>query len=539
MVRRWGTSGLVGRLLRPLRRLAPGRAESPPSDSLADERLVDETFCLALGDMASDEAGRFQTRLQIISLIEFREAVGDKWGRIADKVMLIAEGVIKHHLGEGNSFTRQGQDFFVLLFRSCPQDEGRRRALVIAQELGTRLLGDQFVGMTVPLALAAEVALADVLNPDGSLDPAPIHAAIGEMRALLAVEAPPPPPSRLAAPPEGDARARLHRLEAESGTGAISIVPVSGRQAGGHPPPPPMALSACSSSSGDDPAWRRLEVARPKRGSEDPAWAAVERPMISAKAEAKTPLLPPEAKLSLLWRPTWVAEGEAISAYKAQIQRVDLPGQPPLEGARAYPAAGGEHGIALDRFAAQATAAELTGAAPDSPLAILPLHWGSLASPRRAEVTAALADPSGSANGGRLMIDLFGLPANPAPRDLTDVLRGLRPICRRVALRVRLGAPMAGQAVDCGAAMIGVDLAELALSERSGDDQLIAALERFRQAAEQARIEPYVWGLRRRTVVAYAVRAGFAMVNGAALMKDIGRPAKVLPAPKARFGAAG
>ena len=94
---------------------------------------------------------------------------------------------------------------------------------------------------------------------------------------------------------------------------------------------------------------------------------------------------------------------------------------------------------------------------------------------------------------------------------------------------------MAGLAVDCGASMIGIDLAELALSERTDDSHLIAALEGFQRSAEQARIGAYVWGVRRRNVVAQAVRVGFAMVNGAALMKDLARPAKVLPAPKARF----
>jgi len=492
MARRGGNSGLLARLLRPLRRLlsgAPQSAASASTKAATDERLADDAFRLAIDTMAKDQSGKFQVKLQIISLVEFREAVGDKWGRLADKVMLIAEGVVKQYLGEGNSSNRQGQDFFVLVFRACSQAEGRRRALLIAQELGTRLLGDQFVGMSVPLALAAEVTLADALNPDNSLNLDVIQAAIGEMRALVADEAP-PQLSPLVAPPEPAAR------------------------------------------TAEEPGWRKLEVARPKRGSDDPAWTAMEHPTV-ARPLVATPPLPPGAILSLLWRPTWVAEGEAIGAYKAQIQRVDSAGAAPLEGALAYPAGGGASAPTLDRHAAAGAVREIKGA--DGAALIVPLHWASLSTQQRGQVVGCFADIPEAARVRRLVIDLFGIPADVSPRDLTDTMRALRPICRRVALRVRLGAPMAGLAADCGAAMIGIDLAELDLSERTDDSHLIAALEGFQRAAQKARIGAYVWGVRRRSVVAQAVRAGFAMVNGAALMKDLARPAKVLPAPKARF----
>ena len=492
MARRGGSSGLLTRLFRPLRRLLSGAPQSAAASSkaAADERLADGAFRLAIDAMAKDQSGKFQVKLQIISLVEFREAVGDKWGRLADKVMMIAEGVIKQYLGEGNSSNRQGQDFFVLVFRACSQAEGRRRALLIAQELGTRLLGDQFVGMSVPLALAAEVTLADALNPDNSLNLEVIQAAIGEMRSLVAEEAPPQSSPPLVAPPEPAARAV------------------------------------------EEPGWRKLEVARPKRGSDDPAWTTMARPTVVQPAEA-TPPLPASAILSLLWRPTWVAEGEAISAYKAQIQRVDSAGAAPLEGALAYPAGGGASAPTLDRHAAAGAVREMKAA--DGAALIVPLHWASLATRHRGQVVGCFADIPEATRARRVVIDLFGIPADVSPRDLTDTMRALRSISRQVVLRVRLGAPMAGLAVDCGASMIGIDLAELALSERTDDSHLIAALEGFQRSAEQARIGAYVWGVRRRNVVAQAVRVGFAMVNGAALMKDLARPAKVLPAPKARF----
>ncbi|HLO75102.1 MAG TPA: hypothetical protein VK196_01440, partial [Magnetospirillum sp.] len=112
----------------------------------APARLTDDTFRLFTEQLAKEEEGAFQVKLHIVSLVEFREAVGDRWSKVADKVMMIAEGVINMHLGAGNIFGRQGSDFFVLLFRTCDNYEARRRSVIIAQELGTRLVGDQFIG---------------------------------------------------------------------------------------------------------------------------------------------------------------------------------------------------------------------------------------------------------------------------------------------------------------------------------------------------------------------------------------------------------
>jgi hypothetical protein len=120
---------------------------------------------------------------------------------------------------------------------------------------------------------------------------------------------------------------------------------------------------------------------------------------------------------------------------------------------------------------------------------------------------------------------------------LGTVIARAHELCRDVGLRTRLTDPRAAMALDCGAAYIGVDLAELSGAERCGDDQLLAALRAFQAQAAKARLGAYVLGVRRRAVIVGAVQGGFAMVNGPALMKDIPRPAKVLPAPKSRFTA--
>ncbi len=519
--------GLLSRLVQPLRRLmGTQRSAAPPPATVvaaADDRLVDDEFRLTIDTLSQDQEGRFQTRLQIISLVEFREAVGERWSRVADKVMMIAQGVIGAHIGAGNLFTRQGQDFFILVFRNCPQPEGRHRALTIAQELGTRLLGDQFIGLERPLALAAEVTLDAAINPDGSFNLAAIHDAIGEMRSILAeaAEGPLPPrrsllPSRPSGEPAGGA------------SGSLAAPSEIERPRGPGPEPnwQPIAVHKRHYRHQDEHGWQLAQAAVPR--------PAAARPVPPARP-TETPPLTAGSRLSLLWRPTWLAAGEAIALYKAQIQRSDHAGAPPLEGSHAYPAqgAGAE---TLDRAVVAGAAGELaaasgTGAGRSS--LVLPLHWASITSPQRMSLTAPLAGEGGRA--GRVVVELFGVPADVPPRALADAVRAARVLGREVVLRVCFSAPRAVMAADCGVSAIGVDLADLALAERTDDGALLAELMRLREVAGHARLACYVWGVRHRRVVVGTVQGGFAMINGPALMKDLDHPGRVLPAPKARF----
>lgn len=504
----------------------------------APARMTDDNFRLFAEQLARQEDGAFQVKLHVVSLVEFHEAVGDKWPKLAEKVLMIAEGVINAHIGAGNIFCRQGADCFVLIFRTCDNSEGRRRALIIAQELGTRLVGDQFIGGDIPLALAAEVSLEDGLNPDGSFNLAAIDNAVGEMRSIIAAQVTggqqPRAWMRPGANTADKGGVRRHLLPGEAPR----------RQAGSDAPPPIPITDEVAPKTAKDPEWKPLEVSRPET-LKDPTWVILEgvadRPapsMLDTVTDpwATTPL-PADAKLSLVWRPTWVAAGEVIGAYEAYIQRQDQPGATPIEGTRAYPKDDEPAANTLDRFRIAGAIRDFRASetAGNSSTVVVPIHWLTMTSDNRMEFLAPFADVTKETRGARLVIELFGVPADVKPMILGTVVARARELCRMVLLRTSLAAPRAALALDAGAAMVGVDLAELAGGERIGDDDLLAALTAFNAAAGKTRLGSYVWGVRRRKVIVGAVQAGFAMVNGPALMKNIAKPARQLPAPKARF----
>lgn len=485
------------------------------------DALAGEDFRLAMEQLLREDQGRFGTKLHVVSLVEFREAVGERWSRVSDKVMMIAEGVIAKHLGTGNLCARQGTDFFTLVFRTCSADEGRLRAHTIAQELGTRLVGDQFQGVDRPLALSAELELAEAVRPDGTLDHGAIQRAVGEKRAMLAVTVS-DAKSKSWVPPASSAPARAKAA-------APPLQAVSGNER-------PKPLS--------DPGWVAMEA--PKRMKDgDAAWIILDNkgtqagqsaPAAPAIVNAAAPLTD-ASRLTLLWRPTWQNQPESIGAYVARLQRQDKPDTVPLDGSLAYPGDDEPSILTLDRYCIghamrDFRASESIG---NGSTAIIPIHWTTLAAENRMEILAPFADIPQEVRQSRVVIDLFGLPDQLTARQLTEAIAAARPLCKAVAVRTRLAESRAKLAADCGAALVGVDLSQLSPAERTDDAALLMQLRRFREQAAGFGLNAYVWGARRRAVVVGAVQGGFALVNGPALMKDIAKPAKVLPAPKARF----
>lgn len=498
-------------------------------------RLTDESFRLAAQELRQETEGAFGIKLHIISLVEFHEAVGDRWFKISDKVMLIAEGVINMHLGAGNLFGRQGSDFFVLLFRTCDNDEARLRSVTIAQELGTRLVGDQFIGEERPLALAAELDFDLGLRPDGELNIEAVQGAIGEIRSLVARDRHSPDAPAWMRPGVTDAAPPPRR----------SLTPCAP-----EPPAPevagpiPMSVTgkAKTAQPGQDPGWKPIQRDGAPAKS-DPAWVMLERGGDGTAATSGgvgddlPPPLPADARLALIWRPTWVAQGETIGAYKARVMRVDVQDAPALEGVLAYPRAD-EHGIhTLDRFAIAAAVRAFRGSetAGNGSRMILPIHWRTLTASNRGDFLVPFSQLTQQCRFERVAVDIFGIPKDTTAQALAEVVAYLRPLCREVLVRSRLSAPRAEIALDAGATMVGIDLSELAQPERTDDLVLLRALDAFANHAAKARLGTYLWGVRRRKVVVGAVQTGFALVNGPALMKDIPRPAKVLPAPKSRL----
>lgn len=456
---------------------APGAIGSAQTKSRAAYRPSPfELAVQSLSSMPDGGAGR----VRAVSLADFRQTVGDKWARLADKVAIIVDNLIRRHIGPGNAFQRHGEDTWLLAFPTVDADEARRLVTLIAQEISRHLLGEGCIGGERPLAVAACLSSKSALTPEGRVDAAAVAAALSETHAFVE-----------------------------------------------HLDP-----------SGPDPGWKRMEAPAHKAASGQP-WT----PIVVARAhDLAQPWqtvgpLSGDTKLSLLWRPTWVAENEAISAYCARVVRIDGTGGAPLEGPQAYPDNDPHSAFEIDRFVTAGAMRDLKAALASGRAAsvIVPLSWSSLQLDRRSGLLPLFADLSVEERSKYLSLEVFRIPDDADTALVIELTRFLQGLCGDVLLRVRLSSDLLCRVDELGGAKVGLDLSELRDEERMNDQRLLETLESLQTSASQAGAGCYLWSARRRHVVGEVVGSGFDMVNGPGLMKDVGRPAAVVPAPRNRF----
>lgn len=102
-------------------------------------------------------------KLQLLDLAAMKTQMGDKWARKADAMESFFEGAVRRSLGPGDSFTRQGELSYVLMFRDLSPEEAQLKCRTIAEEVSERLFGDQvkkagFRSLVMPMPPGAPVA---------------------------------------------------------------------------------------------------------------------------------------------------------------------------------------------------------------------------------------------------------------------------------------------------------------------------------------------------------------------------------------------
>lgn len=470
---------LFRRLLKPLSRLLATDREpvaAAPSDD--DDDFSEQDIQQTLDDVLKQEAGRFGTKVHVVSLNGFREAVGpEKWRKMADKVQMIAESAIHRHIGKGGVFGRRGEDMYVLVFSRLPPREALARSQQVANEVGERLMGN--TRFAAGIVHCVELDLDKALGADGQLDLSVLSEAVAEVRAAEEATA------------EGAARREELRR---------SLQPSDWQAPGAE--------------------RRTFAEARPAEVLSDAPVDAVETT---------------QGRYEIEMLPTWEAQGEAISAHLVQMVRQDRPDAPVLIGGRAYTGGQGV-AFALDRLVAEQTTRLLEQLATERVRAVLvvPIHFTSLVTRQRMMITGIYDRIPDGVRKLRLDMEVFGVPPEPTPSQLADTCSALKPLCRDVLLRLPSVHFAAGLAADARFDAVGLDVDELPENERT-DAALLRDLAAVQQAAEAVGLQAYAWHLKSRATIRGAVRLGIGRINGTALMRAQARPRAAMPVPKSRF----
>lgn len=100
--------------------------------------------------------------IHLVGLSRIRERVGDEWPRIAERAQDIAQKAIQRVCGPGDVFTRYDDFSYLIIFANLTREQAQLRCVEIAEDIGRRLLGDNF------LTEATEVRTG-VFETDGTL----------------------------------------------------------------------------------------------------------------------------------------------------------------------------------------------------------------------------------------------------------------------------------------------------------------------------------------------------------------------------------
>jgi hypothetical protein len=525
---------MFGPLERLCRRLTAGRRQKARAHRAGPERRspdlrVDPGMRFIRTIQRMKQANpTFRDHLYIISLKDFRVAVGEKWGRLADIVSDLGKNVVDRHLGKDGLFCQADDQTFVLTLPKDNRDKARRRVVEIAQDLSAYLVGDQLIKGQRPMILAANIPFEKAVNGLGRFDLGALAEAVEESRsvAFVAVPAGQGAPAEEQAVP-AFASLEVFRVGEAAPSPRLTLVASNPQPEAGdahaqaqNPGEPGWSPARHARNSGQIAEWQRIR-ARAAQGNTRFPW---DDPGPLAEG----------TRLSVVWRPTWLARSEAVAAYAARVLRFEEAGKPPTEGSHAYPQKQPMDGLNIDRVVIAQTLRQLQAASARGrqTSVIVPLCWMSVTTDHRRALLGPLADLPKAILRDRLMVEVTHLPDVPDCAQLTDMLAFLANMGIAAMVRVRMvnALRLINAQVQNS---LAVDLSELAPDERIGDAALLERLSELRDMAGRNGAGFAIWGIRRRNVIAASVNAGFAMVSGPGLMSDANAVRPAIPLARA------
>lgn len=469
---------------------APSQRSRPPS---ALETL--DFSWLTLEEVLRSEPGLLATKLHVITLRQFRESIGEEWDRLADRVGMIADGVVRRFLGPKNFFGRYSDDTFILSFSALSEADGRRHAVLVANELMHRLIGERFAGAQI---LVTEVDTEVLLDGEGGLSGALVEEALSEAEPV-----------------------EIFSQRFDTGM-APSLVEIDGGR--GKAAVDDLQVATL------DPNGRSGASKRP-----DPVWVPLVWPpeeIMRRLSERSLTVKPGETVpdgIDILFRPTWTARWQMVDAYLALPRRRG--GRPPAAGDTPLQrdASAGARAN-LDYALLYAGLAELSRAVERGRAAtfICPIRFATLVPPHWATVPEVLRCFSDATRQRHLLLEVTDIPPGVTAEHMVGLARMIRPLCRDFLVRTALARPRMEVIAAARPAAIGAAMPP-GRSMGSADS---GAINAFVTAAGSNRV--YVWDIAERPVLEAAMAdpaVGYA--NGPALTADLAESAGHFAVPTA------
>lgn len=479
----------------------------------------DEIDSMSLEDMLGEQTDRFGGKVHIISLGDFRNAVGDKWTRLSPKVTLIAESIIQRNIGTGNLFRSYLGDLFFFVYRTVDNDEGRRRTQLIADELGRRLVGAAFAGAEAARVGIGEADAKDLIAAGGSIDAGAVRAVVKPSRAV--------PTATEAAPKETPASGRADGPAWTEGKW-------DGRKDGPDGPTPPSApteekpeaVGEWTSQEHDGPEKPGVRMVKIERTKPPPPAEPLWVPLSKSKSDRELGEIGGEP-VTVIFRPTWNALNQAVDVHHCLPSMKE--NKLSRTGEDVFAIAGGAAGIVrLDGLVVREALRALVNLnqSGSKGTLVVPLHYGSLGRPMWPSLLPLFLDCAEGIRLLGLVIEVVSVPPRASAEEITGRIETVRPYCRGVTIRTDLLTPRPGELLKTMPDGLSVSMTDVPAGSRD-EETLSRAMTALKQ--ETGELPVCLWGVQRRQEALLALEAGFTWINGSALMTDLPEPRKPLP----------
>lgn len=186
-------SSLLSRLkgaLQPNDERASTRARSPR------EILEDDALSMTFTSLLEDRESKSYGTVQILTLSQFHQDLGDIWDKYEKNILLIAETTVDRMLGKAQTAIREDDETWLLVTPDLTPAEAENFAERIASVIGEKLIGARFEATettetshadTTPLT--GTLQITEAVQDDGTINRASISRAIANAQSVLAARA--------------------------------------------------------------------------------------------------------------------------------------------------------------------------------------------------------------------------------------------------------------------------------------------------------------------------------------------------------------
>lgn len=426
-------------------------------------------FARRLKGALDQQGGVTAGTIQIINLDSVRQALGDRWPRLADRVAALADMVINRRTERHDMVTRLDGPLFLIVFTRLDAAGARTKCALIAEEIERHLLGwsADFKAVRVSAAVARLTAKEVTLERLDVQD---------EVARALCQAAKAFPPCE-----------QVPRPMADTEKSAEATVRSDADRPWDIETPPASSAPACERFTDWYYEDRKVTI----------------------------------SEVAFLYWPVWHVRRRAIGTFLC-MPVVPMGRDCLLVGSRTLADVSPQLVAEIDRLGLARVSEDIQALAANDHRALVsaPVHFETLATLRLRKDYLAVCANLPAVVRRHLILELVGLPDGAPEGRVIELLNVVRPFCLAINVRIRLTEMRVTALVGARVHAVGV-----ALDEEDGDEgDLFRKMNDFTTLAEKADLKTYLHGTPSRSLSVAALCSGFDYVAGDGLATAVGTP---------------